>query len=579
MKKTILFAIIFSFLFAAAAFAQEIDLPSPVLTPDSNFYFLKSWKESIQTFFTFGAENKAKQFLHLAEARLAEYRKMVEKGKMEIAEKTIQKYEKQLNRALEKTEEAKEKGKNVTALKEEISEKILRHQEVLLEVLEKVPVEARKGIKNAIENSQKGVENAVSGLTGVEKEEIEQRIEKIGSQIKKRFEVLKEKLPEPAPGAVEKVEQEDQQEKSALSETSTTTRTATDYDQGGAVSPPKPAITGQSEFMNIKYYICPDGTKVESGKCDTTGSTCSMLLSPERQCPQITTPVIRWTECSTAGEIKYFKCADGTQIPWCACGPESGLPGAKNKWQCQYYPVGFTCPKPAISTITPTPSVVACCFHDGMCKLETEKECSAKGAKVYGSSCSPNPCPVPTPAVPNPATDYIYGDCTKEGMKTYKCPSGNIINWKCSCLVSEPEDPKYRSGGYTTWSCTVEPEKYCPLASEAPLAITHLYLKYYKPTSIEVCWVTNKAIISRYVEYGTTASYGFTKESGSSDEAKIRGCAYLPSQTYDEPGALKPDEPGALNLKPDTNYHFRIVAEDATGNKIISDDYTFTTGL
>ena len=29
----------------------------------------------------------------------------------------------------------------------------------------------------------------------------------------------------------------------------------------------------------------------------------------------------------------------------------------------------------------------------------------------------------------------------------------------------------------------------------------------------------------------------------------------------------------------DTTYHFRIIAEDTKGNKIVSDDYTFTTGL
>ncbi|MDP3052233.1 MAG: DUF5667 domain-containing protein, partial [bacterium] len=102
-KKFLIALAIFSFIFvnsANAAFFPNRDL----IAPDSSFSFLQTWKESIQTFFTFGTENKAKQYLHLAEVRLDEYKKMLEKGKIEIADKILQKYEKQLNNALQKTE-------------------------------------------------------------------------------------------------------------------------------------------------------------------------------------------------------------------------------------------------------------------------------------------------------------------------------------------------------------------------------------------------------------------------------------------------------------------------------------------
>ena len=76
MKKIIFSLIVLSFLIGGlSVLAQDNDLPSSGLTPDSPFYFFKSWKESIQTLFTFGEENKAKQFLHLSEVRLAEYQK------------------------------------------------------------------------------------------------------------------------------------------------------------------------------------------------------------------------------------------------------------------------------------------------------------------------------------------------------------------------------------------------------------------------------------------------------------------------------------------------------------------------
>lgn len=112
MKKIIFLLVVISFLVVGCeAFAEE-SLPDPGILPDSSFYFLKAWKENIQTFFAFGEENKARQYLHLAEVRLAEYQKMIEKGKDEIAQKVLDKYEKQLNNALAKTEELKNKGRD-----------------------------------------------------------------------------------------------------------------------------------------------------------------------------------------------------------------------------------------------------------------------------------------------------------------------------------------------------------------------------------------------------------------------------------------------------------------------------------
>jgi len=158
MKKIIILpTIILSLLFGGAVFAQEVEplavsqveLPEVGMTPDSSFYFFKTWKEQIQLFFTFGKENKAKQHLHLSEVRLAEYQKMIEKGKTEIAQKTFEKYEKQLNHALEKAGEAKEKGKSVTKLEEEIGEKILKHQEMFkgVEAMEVSTKEHKKALE------------------------------------------------------------------------------------------------------------------------------------------------------------------------------------------------------------------------------------------------------------------------------------------------------------------------------------------------------------------------------------------------------------------------------------------------
>ena len=128
MKKILFSLIVLSLLIGGfSVLAQDNTLPSPGLIPDSPFYFLKVWKEQIQLFFTFGAENKAKQYLHLSDVRLAEYQKMIEKGKTEIAQKTLDKYEKQLNRAIEITEELKNKGKDVKDISQRLEDTVGKH--------------------------------------------------------------------------------------------------------------------------------------------------------------------------------------------------------------------------------------------------------------------------------------------------------------------------------------------------------------------------------------------------------------------------------------------------------------------
>jgi membrane-bound inhibitor of C-type lysozyme len=169
MKK-IIFSLLIIFLLVGTlrVLAQDDNLPSPGIIPDSPFYFLKTWKEAIQNFFTFGAENKAKQFLHLADVRLAEYQKMIEKGKTEIAQKTLDKYEKQLNHALQKIEELKSKGKDTKDISQKVEDTLNKHIEVLQRNLQKAPEAAKEGLQNAIENSSKVIEKA-GGKTKKEK--------------------------------------------------------------------------------------------------------------------------------------------------------------------------------------------------------------------------------------------------------------------------------------------------------------------------------------------------------------------------------------------------------------------------
>ncbi len=90
--KAISLLIISVFLFSlgTGVLAQETELPSPGLLPDSPFYFLETIAEEIVTFFTFGDLKKAERYAILAAERLAEVQAVVEKGKPEFAEKPLQ---------------------------------------------------------------------------------------------------------------------------------------------------------------------------------------------------------------------------------------------------------------------------------------------------------------------------------------------------------------------------------------------------------------------------------------------------------------------------------------------------------
>ena len=92
---------------------------------------------------------------------------MVEKGKPEFVEKTLQRYENQLNKSIARAKKAQAKGKNTEKAIEVLS-KVGKatsvHLEILAEVYEKVPEQTKPAIEKAMEVSLKGHEEAVDVL-------------------------------------------------------------------------------------------------------------------------------------------------------------------------------------------------------------------------------------------------------------------------------------------------------------------------------------------------------------------------------------------------------------------------------
>ena len=179
-KKIFLTTILLFAFFVGNVKAQEVELPDPGMLPTSPVYFLKSWSEGIRTFFTFGQLRKAERFFELSEIRLAEIEAVVEKADEDTLEKFLAKYEKQLGLALEKAEQAKEKGLDVEELLEKIAQATMKHQEVLTLVYDRAPEQAKEAIRMAKQQSLQGGERALENIS-------EQNREKVMNTIRERW--------------------------------------------------------------------------------------------------------------------------------------------------------------------------------------------------------------------------------------------------------------------------------------------------------------------------------------------------------------------------------------------------------
>lgn len=155
-----------------SARAQTSDRAEPGMLPDHPMYFTTSMSESVGTFFTFGEVNQAERSLELSERRLAEARALAANGQPEEAERAVERYQVQLDRALSKAKQAEANGDNAEEFLTGVSEATPRHQKVLAEVYQKVPEQARPGIERAMEASRRGgaqAGNARRGTSGQSK--------------------------------------------------------------------------------------------------------------------------------------------------------------------------------------------------------------------------------------------------------------------------------------------------------------------------------------------------------------------------------------------------------------------------
>lgn len=140
---------------AANVNAQNSDEEDAGLLPDSPVYFLKQLWEKVRETFTLRSEAKLLYMEKLGEKRAAEAQKMIEKGRLDVAEKMMEKYNQRLEKMKQLIEKKGEKlDQKLDAAESRIKNRFEHRNEVLQGVLDKAPESAKAGLQRALDNSK-----------------------------------------------------------------------------------------------------------------------------------------------------------------------------------------------------------------------------------------------------------------------------------------------------------------------------------------------------------------------------------------------------------------------------------------
>jgi hypothetical protein len=159
MKKILITLSILLLFIMPVASVQASEDVSAGIKPGNIFYFLDITFEKVGLFLAFSPEKKAQKALVYAEERLAEAEKSASKNKPKAVEKAMADYEKKILLATEKSKKLKDE-KKAEELLTSILNKTLKHQDILREVRDNVPDEAKEAIDRAIEVSSRGYDQA-----------------------------------------------------------------------------------------------------------------------------------------------------------------------------------------------------------------------------------------------------------------------------------------------------------------------------------------------------------------------------------------------------------------------------------
>lgn len=148
---------------AGSVLAAKVDytLAYPGLLPDHPLYSLKVLRDRLMDFFIRDPLKKTEFLILMADKRLGAGKALIEGAKVDLGESTISKGENYLERAINSLTQARQQGKEPGPLLDKLEKSVRKHIEVLQEVLSKAPTSAQPGLRNALENAQKGYQRVL----------------------------------------------------------------------------------------------------------------------------------------------------------------------------------------------------------------------------------------------------------------------------------------------------------------------------------------------------------------------------------------------------------------------------------
>lgn len=144
--------------------AVEYSLLWPGILPDHPLYPLKMLRDRVWLFLTTDSLKRAELLMNFADKRIWSSQMLVEKGKVALGVTTATKAEKYLEKALLQASIAEEKGKNTKSLYDRVWKATQKHEEILLQIEEKVPDSAKSVIEEALKYPREGKQAAKEKL-------------------------------------------------------------------------------------------------------------------------------------------------------------------------------------------------------------------------------------------------------------------------------------------------------------------------------------------------------------------------------------------------------------------------------
>ncbi len=161
--------------------------------PGDGLYPVKTLTENVRLASSFGEENKTKTQLAIAEEKLNEIEKLQERGTDENIAEAADRYGSMISSAAQNVATAAQSGEGFDeALAALVTKATSIHLTVLAEVYEKVPDQAKPAIERAMQESTRGQEEALRGISGQRRQEVEQEVEQRKQEVQERLDTLRE---------------------------------------------------------------------------------------------------------------------------------------------------------------------------------------------------------------------------------------------------------------------------------------------------------------------------------------------------------------------------------------------------